>query len=78
MQTLTVEIEDSFLKEFMNFTQKFTGKVKIYDPKKEDCYYADRQKELTQIREDIKNKKITMKSHDDVWGNVKNHLQNIS
>ncbi len=42
-----------------------------------DPYFYERQKELHQIRDDIKNGQIEMVSHEKVWGNIKNHLKTI-
>ncbi|RBQ28993.1 hypothetical protein [Aliarcobacter vitoriensis] len=79
MQTLTLQIKDSFVKDFINIIEPYKDKIQIkqdenldYDP-----YFYERQKELHNMRADIKNGTIKMSSHKDVWSNIKQHLQTL-
>jgi len=72
MQTLTVQVQDSFMQEFLNFVQARQENIHIeknynleYDP-----YFYRRQRELHQIRDDIKSGKTEMISHDDFWDEI--------
>ena len=79
MQTLTVQIQDSFMQEFLNFVQERQENIHIekdynleYDP-----YFYKRQRELYSIRNDIKNNKIEMIDHDDFWDDIDSFTDNL-
>ena len=67
MQTLTVNIQDNFVQDFLAIIEHYKGKVQIkkdsnleYDP-----YFYERQKELHQDIEDIDSGKIEMLSEEE-------------
>ena len=44
MKTLTIDIQDSFLKEFLNFVQKSQNKILVRNSSDyEDIYFDDRK-----------------------------------
>ena len=66
MKTLTIDIQDSFLKEFLNFVQKNQNKILVRNSSDyEDIYLDDRKKQLQKIREDIKDGKEKLYSIDE-------------
>ena len=66
MKTLTIDIQDSFLKEFLNFVQKNQNKILVRNSSYyEDIYFDDRKKQLQKIREDIKDGKEKLYSIDE-------------
>ena len=66
MKTLTIDIQDSFLKEFLNFVQKNQKKIVVRNSSDyEDIYFDDRKKQLQKIREDIKDGKEKLYSIDE-------------
>ena len=66
MKTLTIDIQDSFLKEFLNFVQKSQNKILVRTSSDyEDIYFDDRKKQLQKIREDIKDGKEKLYSIDE-------------
>ena len=66
MKTLTIDIQDSFLKEFLNFVQKNQNKISVRNSSDyEDIYFDDRKKQLQKIREDIKDGKEKLYSIDE-------------
>ena len=77
MQTIAVQIQDNYLSDFMNYVKSHSENITIAKDKnlELDPYFYERQKELHQIRDDIKNGQIEMVSHEKVWGNIKNHLK---
>ena len=64
MQTLTIEVKDDFMTEFMKFIDTVKGNVVVQKDKNLDLdpYFYERQKKLQKIRDDIKNGK--MPTHD--------------
>ena len=64
MQTLLVKIEDNYMQQFMKFVKESHSKITITKDKnlKFDPYFYERQKELHQIRADIKNGNMEMLS----------------
>ena len=51
MKTLTIDIQDSFLKEFLNFVQKNQNKILVRNSSDyEDIYFDDRKKQLQKIK----------------------------
>ncbi|MEA1919632.1 MAG: hypothetical protein U9N52_07325 [Campylobacterota bacterium] len=79
MHTLTVQVQDNFMQEFLNFikSKKESIYIETDENLKYDPYFYERQKELHQIRDDIKNSKIKMVSHENVWNTIHNHLKTI-
>ncbi len=79
MQTLTVNIEDNFVQDFLTIIEHYKDKVQLQKDKnlEQDPYFYERQKELQEIRDDIKNGKIEMVSYEQVWGNIKQHLSTL-
>jgi len=66
MQTLSVQIQDSYMQQFMNFVNNSHSKITISKDKnlEVDPYFYERQKELHQIRADVKNGKMEMLSEE--------------
>ena len=79
MQTLAVQVEDNYIQDFLNYVHKHSNNITISkDTNLEiDPYFYERQKELHQTRNDIKNGNIKMVSHESLWKNIKNHLKTI-
>ena len=66
MKTLTIDIQDSFLKEFLNFVQKSQNKILVRNSSDyEDIYFDDRKKQHQKIREYIKDGKEKLYSIDE-------------
>jgi hypothetical protein len=79
MQTMAVQIQDNYVTNFMSYVNNHSENITIKrDENLElDPYFYERQKELQEIRNDIKSGKIEMVSHETVWGNIKQHLKTI-
>ena len=70
MQTLTIEVKDDFMTEFMKMIDNAKDKIVIKKDKnlELDPYFYERKKELQKIRDDIKSGKTQMlsqKQYDD-------------
>ena len=56
MKTLTVDIQDNFIQEFLNFVEKSQNKVKLHENSglEKDIYFYQRKEELHNIRKQVK------------------------
>jgi len=79
MQNIAIQVQDDYVSSFMHYINNHSEKITITKDKnlEIDPYFYERQKELHQIRDDIKNGNIEMVSHESLWGNIKNHLKTI-
>ncbi len=75
MQTLTIEVKDDVMTEFMNVLDNFKDNIKVTKDKnlEQDPYFYERQKKLQQIIESDS----TAVSHDELWNKVHKHLETI-
>jgi len=66
MQTLSIQIQDSYMQQFMDFVKESHSNITISKDKnlELDPYFYERQKELHQIRADIKSGKMEMLSEE--------------
>jgi len=64
MQTLTVNIQDSFIQDFLTIIEHYSDKIELKKDKnlESDPYFYDRQRELRQDIEDIDSGKTKMLS----------------
>ena len=72
MKTLTIQVEDNFMNDFLTFVGSCKDKIKITKDKnlEYDPYFYERQAELQQIRDDIKSGKAEMISDKDFWEDI--------
>lgn len=66
MQTLSVQIQDSYMQQFMDFVKDSHSNITVSKDKnlELDPYFYERQQELHQIRTDVKSGKMEMLSED--------------
>jgi len=66
MQTLTVNVQDSFIQDFLSIVEHYKGKIQIQKDKnlEYDPYFYERKKQLQQDINDIDNGKIEMLSQE--------------
>ena len=67
MQTLAVEVQDTYIQDFMDYVNNHSENITISKDKnlESDSFFHERKKELHQIRTDIKNGKRELMSFDD-------------
>jgi hypothetical protein len=72
MQTVTLEVQDNYIQSFMNYVNEHSSSIQITKDKnlELDPYFYDRQKELHQIRDDIKSGKSELISFEDFENSV--------
>jgi len=66
MKTLTINIQDDFMQDFLSIVEHYHEKIQIQKDKnlEYDPYFYERQKELHQIRADVKSGKMEMLSEE--------------
>ncbi|MFA7091280.1 MAG: hypothetical protein WC149_05485 [Arcobacteraceae bacterium] len=79
MQTLSVQVHDDYMQQFMNFVKNSHSNIIISKDKnlELDPYFYERQKELHQIKNDIDNGKIKMIENDDLWSDIDNFVDTL-
>jgi len=67
MQTITVNIEDSFMQDFLAIVKHHKGKIEILEEENltYDPYYHERKKQLQQDIEDIDSGRVEMLSQEE-------------
>jgi len=80
MQTLTVDIQDNFVEDFLSMIEQYKDKVQIKKDKnlEHDPYFYERQKKLHQDLKEIEDGSAEMISHNDLWNNINNHLKTLN
>jgi hypothetical protein len=79
MQTLTVNVQDSFMQDFLAIIDHYKDKVQLQKDKNlvADPYFYERQKQLHQDLKEVENETAEMISHNDLWSNINNHLKTL-
>jgi len=79
MQTLTVNIQDNFVQDFLTIIEHYKDKVQLQKDKnlEHDPYFYERQKQLKQDLQEIESGTAEMISHNDLWNNINNHLKTL-
>jgi len=72
MQTLKITIQDNFLQDFLSIVEHYKDKIKIEKDENllQDPYFYERQKELQQIRNGIKNGNRKLTSFKDLENRI--------
>jgi hypothetical protein len=79
MQTLSVQIQDSYMQQFMNFVKESHSNITVSKDKNLEInpYFYERQKELHQIRADIKSDKMEMLSEEQYEKEIEEFFQEV-
>jgi len=80
MQTLSIQVEDSFMQKFLNFVANHQENIAITkDSNLElDPYFYERQKQLQQDLKEVESSQAEMISHNKLWSNINKHLQTLN
>ena len=80
MRTLSVQIQDDYMQQFMNFVKNSHSNIIIAKDKnlELDPYFYERQKQLQQDLEEVESSNAEMISHDDLWNTINKHLKSMS
>ena len=79
MQTLTVNIQDNFVQDFLSIIEHYKDKIQIHKDKnlEYDPYFYERKKQLQQDIDDIDNGKVKMINNEDFWDDIDNFTQSL-
>ncbi len=79
MKTLTIQVEDNFMNDFLNFVGSCKDKIKITKDKnlEYDPYFYERQAELHQIRDDIRSGKAEMINDKEFWEDIDVYVSSL-
>ena len=79
MQTLTVNIQDNFVQDFLTIIDRYKDKVQLKKDKnlEYDPYFYERKKQLQQDMDDIDSGKVKMINNEDFWDDIDNFTQSL-
>jgi len=72
MQTLTVNIQDNFVQDFLTIIDHYKDKVQLKKDKnlEYDPYFYERKQQLQKDMDDIDNGKVKMINNEDFWDEI--------
>ena len=79
MQTLTVNIQDNFVQDFLTIIDHYKDKVQLQKDKNlvEDPYFYERQKQLQEDINEIDSGKVQMINNEDFWDEIDTFTQSL-
>ena len=79
MQTLTVNIQDNFVQDFLAIIDHYKDKVQLAKDKnlEYDPYFYERKEQLQKDMDDIDNGKIKMINNEDFWDDIDNFTKSL-
>jgi hypothetical protein len=79
MQTLTVNIQDNFVQDFLTIIDHYKDKVQLKKDKnlEYDPYFYERKQQLQQDIDEIDNGKVTMIDNEDFWDDIDKFTQSL-
>ena len=79
MQTLAIQIDDSYMEQFMNFVKESHSKVNIHKDKnlEMDPYFYERRAKLHQTLEDIESGKMEMLSEEQYENEMEDFFRDL-
>ncbi len=79
MQTLTVNIQDNFVQDFLTIIDHYKDRVQLQKDKNlgYDPYFYERKEQLQQDIDDIDSGKVKMINNEDFWDEIDNFTQSL-
>ncbi|MFA7084496.1 MAG: hypothetical protein WC141_08185 [Arcobacteraceae bacterium] len=79
MQTLTVNIQDNFVQDFLTIIDHYKDKIQLQKDKnlEYDPYFYERKKQLQKDINDIDNGKVKMISNEDFWDAIDSFTESL-
>lgn len=73
MQTITVNVQDNFVEDFLNIVKQYKDKNL-----EGDLNFYEHQKELEKIRTNMKENENELVLHEKLWQNINTHLNSLN
>ncbi len=79
MQTLSIQVEDDYIQQFMNFVNNSHSNITVSKDKnlELDLYFYERQKQLQEDIDDIDSGKTQMINNEDFWNEIDTFTQSL-
>lgn len=79
MQTLTVDIQDNFVQDFLTIIERYKDKVQLKKDKnlEYDPYFYDRRKQLQEDINEIDSGKVKMINNTDFWNDIDSFTESL-
>ncbi len=79
MQTLAIQIQDSYIQDFMKYVTRNSENISISKDKnlELDPYFYERKKKLHQIRDDVKNGKMRLLTQEESDNEIELFFQEL-
>jgi len=79
MQTLTINVQDNFIQDFLTIIDHYKDKVQLTKDKnlEFDPYFYERKEQLQKDMNDIDNGKIQMISNEDFWDDIDSFTESL-
>ena len=79
MQTLTLQVQDSFIPNLLNILNQFQDKVIIQKDKnlEYDPYFYERQQRLHKIRDDVKSGQVKLLSEEEADREIESFFKEL-
>ncbi|MFK5977017.1 MAG: hypothetical protein QM493_10955 [Sulfurovum sp.] len=79
MQTLTVNIQDNFVQDFLTIIDHYKDKIQLKKDKnlEYDPYFYERKQQLKKDMDDVDNGKIKMINNEDFWDDIDSFTKSL-
>ncbi len=79
MQTLTLDVQDNFVQDFLTIIEHYKDKVQLQKDKNlvADPYFYERQKQLQQDLKEVDTGTAEMISNKDFWDDIDTFTQSL-
>ncbi|MBA1420364.1 MAG: hypothetical protein FAF03_05755 [Epsilonproteobacteria bacterium] len=79
MQTLTLNVQDNFVQDFLTIIEHYKDKVQLQKDKNlvADPYFYERQKQLQQDLKEVEDGTTEMISNKDFWDDIDTFTQSL-
>jgi len=79
MQTLTINVQDNFIQDFLTIIDHYKDKVQLAKNKnlEYDPYFYERKEQLQKDMDDIDNGKIKMINNENFWDDIDSFTKSL-